>query len=109
MSNKEILEKANQAISKGNYEGFLALCSEDTKWTFVGEQVIKGKENVRKYMAEAYLEPPKFKVEYMIAEGDFVTALGTISMKNIDYSYCDVWRFHNGKMIDLVAFVIEEK
>lgn len=112
MSNKEILEKANLAITKGDYEGFLAFCADDTKWTFVGEQILQGKEEVRQYMATTYIEPPKFRVEKLISEGDFVTAVGKISMKNkggkiIDYSYCDVWRFHNGKMIELEAFVIE--
>ena len=57
-------------------------------------------------------EPPKFMVENLIAEGEFVTALGTISMKDedgkmVDYSYCDVWRFRDGKMIELKAFVIK--
>lgn len=113
MDNKAILEKANSAISKGDYEGFLIFCSENTKWTFVGDQVLHGKEEVRQYMATTYLEPPKFDVEKLIAEGDYVTAIGTISMKNkdgksIDYSYCDVWRFQDGEMAELKAFVIEK-
>lgn len=112
MSNKEILERANIAISKGDYEGFLMFCTDDTKWTFVGDQTLQGKEEVRHYMASFYLEPPKFMVEELIAEDDFVTALGKISMKNnegrtVEYSYCDVWRFHEGKMAELKAFVIE--
>ncbi|MBK1897355.1 nuclear transport factor 2 family protein [Chryseobacterium sp. YIM B02567] len=112
MNNKAILEKANLAISKGDYEGFLKFCTDNTKWTFVGDQILEGKEQVRQYMATAYLEPPKFKVEKLIAEGDFVTAIGEISMKNkegkmINYSYCDVWQFHKGKMAELTAFVIE--
>jgi ketosteroid isomerase-like protein len=63
-------------------------------------------------MAIAYIEPPKFVVEQLIAEGDFLTAIGKISMKDdtgemINYSYCDVWRFSNGKMAELKAFVIK--
>lgn len=110
-SNKFILETANAEIRKGNYEGFLAHCTEDTEWTFVGDQILKGKEAVRQYMAKAYLEPPTFSVEQLIAEGDFVTAIGAISMKNeagqmVHYQYCDVWRFRDGKMAALKAFVI---
>ncbi|WP_228456971.1 nuclear transport factor 2 family protein [Chryseobacterium sp. LAM-KRS1] len=113
MDNKTVLEKANLAIAKGDYEGFLSYCTDDTQWTFVGEQVLKGKEEVRKYMAVAYTEPPEFKVEKLVAENDYVVAIGRISMKNkegraVDYSYCDVWRFRDGKMAELKAFVIEK-
>lgn len=113
-NNKLMLEKANAAITNGDYEGFLSYCTEDTEWTFVGEQVLKGKEAVRQYMAVTYLEPPVFRVENLIAEGDFVTALGKITLKGKDgeatnYTYCDVWRFHKGKMAALTAFVIEEE
>ncbi|QRR04009.1 nuclear transport factor 2 family protein [Dyadobacter sandarakinus] len=112
MNNKSILEVANAAITKGDYEGFLSFCTEDTTWTFVGEQTLQGKEAVRKYMAATYQEPPKFIVENLIAEGDFVTALGQITLKDVngnrtDYSYCDVWEFREGKMAALKAFVIE--
>ena len=35
-SNKAILEQANAAVSQGDYEGFLAHCTDDVEWTFVG-------------------------------------------------------------------------
>ena len=110
--NKRILQKANDAISKGDHEGFLSHCTEDTEWTFVGEQTLRGKEAVRQWMATAYKEPPKFVVANLIAEGDFVTALGTITLKDeqgveADHAYCDVWRFQDGKMVELKAFVIK--
>jgi ketosteroid isomerase-like protein len=110
-SNKQILEQANAAVSRGDYEGFLAFCTEDTVWDFVGDQVLKGKEAVRQYMATAYLEPPKVVIDQFIAEGDFLTAVGKISMKNeqgemVDSSYCDLWRFEDGKMAELKAFVV---
>jgi uncharacterized protein (TIGR02246 family) len=111
-TNKAILEKANQAIREGDNEGFLAHCTEDTKWIFVGERVLQGKNAVRQYMVEAYAEPPTFMVDNMIAEGNFVTAIGTIILKDemgetASYSYCDVWRFRDGKMAELKAFVIK--
>ena len=111
-SNKEILATANAAVSAGDHEGFLAFCTDDTTWTFVGDQTLQGKEAVRAYMAAVYFEPPKFMVENLIAEGDFVTAIGKINLKNeggktVAYAYCDVWRFEHGKMAELKAFVIE--
>ncbi len=113
MSNKEILQQANAAVSRGDYEGFLSFCTEDTEWSFIGDRTLKGKEAVKEYMENTYLEPPKFIVECLIAEGDFVTALGKISLVDEDglpihYSYCDVWKFREGKLFELKAFVIED-
>jgi ketosteroid isomerase-like protein len=110
-SNRAILEAANAAIIQGNYEGFLAFCADDTEWTFIGEQTLKGKEAVRQWMVATYREPPEFTVTRMIADGDFVVALGDIvtkaeSGKTATSSYCDVWRFHAGKIVELRAFVI---
>lgn len=111
VNNKAILEMANAAITRGDHEGFLSFCTDDTQWTFVGDQTLRGKAAVRQYMATVYVEPPKFMVENLIGEGEFVTAVGKISMKDedgkmVDYSYCDVWRFRDGKMAELKAFVI---
>ena len=110
--NKAILEEANAAITVGNNEGFLSFCADDTEWTFVGDKILKGKEAVRQWMTATYIEPPKFTVAQLIAEGDFVTALGDITMKDengkaAQYSYCDIWRFRDGKMVELRAYVIK--
>lgn len=111
-SHKEILQKANAAIKKGDYEGFLKFCTEDTEWTFVGDRTLKGKNAVREWMANEYKEPPKFEVHQMIADGDFVAALGAITLKgevgkDVRHAYCDVWRFRCGKMAGLQAFVVQ--
>jgi uncharacterized protein len=111
-TNKEILEKANAAIAKGDFEGFLTLCTDDTVWTFEGDRTLRGKAAVRQWMMATYKEPPKFRVDRMIAEGDFVAALGAITLKDEEgktaqHAYCDVWRFRDGKMAELHAFVVE--
>jgi ketosteroid isomerase-like protein len=111
-THKKVLEKANAAIAAGNYEEFLTFCTEDTEWTFVGDRTLSGKEAVRQWMATAYSEPPIFSVARMIAEGDFVAALGEITLKDNDgkiaqHAYCDVWRFRDGRMAELRAFVLE--
>jgi uncharacterized protein (TIGR02246 family) len=111
-SNKAILAKANAAIMAGDKEGFLSHCTEDTNWVFVGDITLHGKEAVRQWMATAYAEPPKFMVEHLIAEDDFVTAIGKIDLQNdngetASHLYCDVWRFRDGKMAELKAFVIK--
>ena len=109
---KEILTKANAAIIAGDFEGFLVHCTEDTQWTFLGDRAISGKENVRQWMVATYKEPPKFKVHQMIAEGDTVAAIGEITLRNEQgtatrNAYCDIWRFRDGKMAALQAYVVE--
>ena len=111
-NNKATLKKANAAIAAGDYEGFLSFCTDDTEWTYIGDKTLKGKDAVRQYLAASSEEPPKFTVTQLIAEGDFLTALGDITMKDEDgrevhHSYCDVWRFRAGKMFELRAFVIK--
>ena len=110
-TNKVILQKANEAVANGNYEEFLQYCTDDTKWTFVGDQVLNGKEAVRKWMSNEYIQPPQNEVKNLIAENDYLTVIGQIAVMNengesIKYDYCDVWRFRDGKMAELMAFVI---
>ncbi|MDX2200137.1 MAG: nuclear transport factor 2 family protein [Phycisphaerae bacterium] len=110
--NKAILNRANAAVTAGDNEGFLSHCTDDVQWTLVGEQTLMGKEAVREYMRTAYLAPPKFTVTHLIAEDDFVTALGDIRLKDatgrvVHSTYCDVWRIRDGKLAELRAFVIE--
>ena len=113
MSNKSILLEANKAVLKGDYETYLAYCTEDTEWVFVGDRTLLGKEKVREYMKEVYIAPPVFTEELVMEEGDFVTVTGEISLKNKTgvyqhYMYCDVWRFREGKMAGVKAYVIEK-
>jgi ketosteroid isomerase-like protein len=111
-AHKLVLEKANAAIVKLDFDGFLKFCTEDTTWTFEGDKVIKGKAAVREWMAATYVESPDFQVHYMIADGDNLAAVGEILLKDdqgkaVRHSYCDVWRFRGGLMAELHAFVVK--
>ncbi len=114
MNNTTILHTANEFVKNGDYESFLAYCTSNTKWVFVGERILNGKEEVRDYMKEFYKEPPVFSVEKDIEDGDFVMVTGEIRLKNKEgkyehFDYCDIWRFEDGKIAELKAFVIEKK
>jgi ketosteroid isomerase-like protein len=109
---KQYWKRRMRLSPKVTIRGFLSFCSDDTQWTFVGDKTLRGKEALRQYMAKTYIELPKFTVTNLTAEGDFVTALGKITLKDdngkmVDYTYCDVWRFYNGKIAELMSFVIE--
>lgn len=110
--NKAILIQANAAIAKGDYEAFLSHCTEDVVWVFVGDRTLTGKEAVRRFIATTYIEPPQFTIDRLIADDEFVTALGDISIRDengkvVHSAYCDVWRIRDGKLAELRAYVVE--
>jgi uncharacterized protein len=109
---KEIVAKVNAAFAENNMEGFLSFCADDIEWTMVGDKSVKGKEAIRKWMESMDMEPPKFTVDTVIAEGDSVVAHGNMTMKDADrktvpYAYCDIYRFRDDKIVELIAFVIK--
>ena len=111
--NKGIIEKVNAAFAKGNTEGFLSSCSEDVEWIMVGDRTVRGKDAIRQWMASmGPMEPPQFTVHNVIAESDFVTAYGDMTMQDKDgavvpYAYCDIYHFRGDKIVALSAFVIK--
>jgi uncharacterized protein len=110
--NKGIIEKVNAAFAEGSTEAFLSFCAEDVEWTMVGDKTVKGKNAIRKWMSSMDSEPPRFTVNNVIAEGDFVMAHGDMTMKDKDgkavpYAYCDIYRFRDYKIVELSSFVIK--
>ena len=108
---KAIIEKVNDAFARGDVEGFLSFCADDLSWSMVGHEPAHGKDAVRKSMASGPTEPPNFTVDTVLADGDHVTAIGTMTMKKdgvvVPYAYCDVWRFRGDQIVELRAFVIK--
>jgi uncharacterized protein len=112
--NKEVVEKVNASFAEGSMEGFLSFCADNVTWTMVGNKSVNGKNAIREWMASMDIEPPKFTVANIIAEGDFVTAYGDMTMKDKDgktapYAYCDIYRFRDGKIVELSSFVIKNE
>jgi uncharacterized protein len=112
VNHKAIVAKVNAAFAEGSTEGFLACCAEDVAWTMVGDTTVQGKDAIRQWMASmGPMEPPQLTVHNVIAEGDFVTAYGDMTMQDKDgklvpYAYCDIYRFRGDTIVELRAFVI---
>lgn len=113
--NKEIVKRVNTAFTENKPEDFLALCSEDVKWTMVGTEHKHGKTKIREWMKGMEgMDPPKFTVDQMIAEGDSVVCYGDMTMKNEagvegKYSYCDVYHFDGDEIDELRSFIVHHK
>ena len=108
---KAIVETVNDAMRQMDIEGFLAYCADDFVWTMVGETPVRGKDALRKMMAEGPSEPPAFTVHTMVADGDVVVAQGDMTMKeggaDVPYAFCDVWRFRGDMLVALDAYAIK--
>jgi ketosteroid isomerase-like protein len=108
---KAVLMQANAAIEVGDNEGFLRHCAEDIEWEVVGEFVLNGKPALRDLMKRDYVTPPQFTVTDLFSEDDMLTVMGELMDEDeggnpIRTRYCDVWRFRDGLMAQLRAFVI---
>src|SRR5690606_12668666 len=114
VTNKVLLKTANEALEKGDIEGFLSFCTDDTEWVFIGEKTIKGKDAVKQYLEEAYTETTQFTIERMIEEGDLGVQVGEISSEykkgEVEpYRDSGIWRFETGKMAELEAFGLKNE
>lgn len=109
MNNEEIFIKANKALAEGNYEEFIEYCAEDIKWINVGGSIFNRKTAILTYISSSY-DGITFTTEDHIAEKDIVIEFGQIVFENIDNekesSYCDIWKFKNGLIIQIKSFVI---
>lgn len=108
----KVLIEANAAVSRGDHAGFLAYCTDDVVWHFVGDRTITGKDAIQRCMDETYVNPPEVVVDRLIADADQLVAIGTITITAADGTrttsdYSDAWRLRDGKLVELHAFVIE--
>ena len=113
--NKQIVANINDSFTKGNPEGFLENCSEDVVWSMVGETRKEGKTAIREWMSQMEgMEPPKFTIDEVIAEGESVACRGDMTMKDEkgvegSYSYVDFYRFRGDKVAELNSYVVKHK
>jgi ketosteroid isomerase-like protein len=114
-TNREIVEKVNTAFSENKPEVFLNYCDENVEWTMVGDRTATGKPAIREFMSSMEgMAPPKFTVDEIIEGGNSIACYGDMTMadengKDTAYSYCDVYRFHDGKIKALRSYCIKHK
>lgn len=108
---KEIVEAINRSFIEANPDGFLDHCSENTKWSVVGDKSVTGKDAIREWMQMGECEPPVFSVINLVEDGDVVICNGDMTMKDKDgkegrFSYCDIYRFEGDKVAELTTFIV---
>ena len=112
VNTKAIVEKVNAAFAQNKPDGFLSQCADDVVFTMVGDRTVRGKDAIRQWMSSMDGEPPRFRNQHVIAEGDVASSFGELTMKDKDgkpasYAYSDIYRFRGDKIVELKAFLMK--
>lgn len=112
-SNRAIIEKVNQTFPESDMETFMSYCAEDITWTMVGYPVMEGKEVIRQAMEMQDYDEKQFHTDQVIADGDTVAVTGSMQMRRVSTgqilrsAYCDVYRLRNGKIYQMISYVVD--
>jgi ketosteroid isomerase-like protein len=106
-TNKEICEE----FAKGNLDFSAIYLAEDIKWNILGNSPILGKVQVLEVSKMLQLESfPVITIKNIVTEGDYVIveSTGEAKTKNgkpYNQTYCDVFRFNEGKLQEINAYL----
>jgi uncharacterized protein len=119
--NKEIVRNIFAELSKGNGQAFLDALADDIRFTIIGTSKWSGTFNGKQELTSRLLGPLSAQLEggltitpdNFIAEGDYVAmqSHGKAMAKNgksYNNTYCQVLRFANGKVKELVEYLDTE-
>ncbi|WP_058306208.1 nuclear transport factor 2 family protein [Gracilibacillus massiliensis] len=114
--NQQLFREFNEAFVKGDIEKILASVTDDIVWRMVGNDTIKGIDNLETALQgmdngnEFELE-----IEHMITHGKEAAVNGIIHSTNKDgeqrhYSFCDIYKLNKhkeGKIKEIISYVLE--
>ena len=69
---KAIIEHVNAAFAENNLEKVLSFCTDDFIWTMVGDETVKGKDAIRKWIASMNVQPPRLMIQQIVELTAFV-------------------------------------
>ena len=113
--NKAIIEQVNQAFARQDSATILTYFAPDAAWEMIGQGRAEGIEAITKFMNQMPPMPEmSFTVDPVTAEDDRVVCRGKLLNKNADGSpwkgvYTDHYQLRDGKIIEMVSFVMETK
>ncbi|NNL84004.1 MAG: SnoaL-like domain-containing protein [Myxococcales bacterium] len=119
--NKEIVRAAVTALSRGDYERFLADAADDLEFHVIGDTAfsgtVSGKATLLAQLDQALgdgLEGNlEMSIERLIAEGDFVAEQSTGQARTkggVDYhnTYCRIWKIEDGSVQSITEYLDTE-
>jgi uncharacterized protein len=115
MSNKEILQKVIDAFDANDIESIVKYMADDVEWHMLGDKIISGKDEVRKFFAEnANRRMLSSTKNHVIIEGDHAAVDGDVQCtgedgKPVNLYYCDIYELENGKVNKIVSYTLNKK
>lgn len=114
LTNKQVVEKVNEAFDRADIETFLSLCAESVVWTMLGDVTWSGKDAIREAMKDMNGTAPDFTNKEIIAEDNAVVSYGTMNMPGKDgtnevFSFCDIYHFKDDVIQDLTTYMVKHK
>lgn len=119
--NKQIVRTAVDALSRGDYEKFLADASDDLEFHVIGDTAfsgtVSGKATLLAQLEQALgdgLEGTlEMSIQNLIAEGDFVAEQSTGQARTkagVEYrnTYCRIWKIENGRVQTITEYLDTE-
>jgi uncharacterized protein len=116
--NKQLIQGIIRNLSNGNYETFFESMSDDIKWTWMGSnnlsKTFDGKESVVNELwgsvKTSIVQPFKFVINRLIAEGDYVVIEGigqnmTMDGKQYNNKYCWVCHLAEKKLKEVNEYM----
>jgi ketosteroid isomerase-like protein len=114
MENQALFEKVLNTFDNNDSDGLLELMIDDFEWDMVGEQIVRGKEQVREMFANMNgSEMISCTKDLKLLDGDKGACHGTVKMKDTngvisEMYYCDLYVFEGGLLKKMVTFSVKK-
>lgn len=114
MENQALFDKVLTTFDNNDSDGLLDLMTDDFEWDMVGEQTVKGKEQVRQMFAK--MDGSKMiscTKDLKLLDDNKGACHGIVKMKNAngdvsEMYYCDLYVFEGGLLQKMVTFSVKK-
>ena len=111
--NKATVERYLEGFNRGDHAQILSCLTEDVVWDLPGAFHLVGKEAFDKEIENpAFAGRPSITTSRMTEENDVVVAEGSVRTQRVDgrfldLRFCDVFVMHDGKIRQLISYLME--
>jgi len=114
MLNRDLLDKLLHAFDVNDRDTILEFFAEDGTWEILGYKTMKGKADIKAFIAQNTIDVVEAKKHRVIISGD--TAVVDVEGKckdgkgNVFENWCcDILEFEGSKVKSLKSFVVDKK
>lgn len=109
------IQELNAAFERGDVAFVVDRCTDDVRWSMVGDELFVGKEALREAMTRAEASPlPRMTVDRILVAGDEAVCVGSMAMGDApdapEYRFCDIYQLTRaGEPLirEMTSFVIQ--